>query len=215
MNQKGFSAVFITLMGLVLICIVGVAYYLGIQKSILITSRTPQINSLPVNTLNKIQGNDATSASNSNQISNWKTYTDTSVGFSFKFPLDCESPKQSSNDIVLECFADKNIDRSLGFVVTPNDLLITINYEKNSDNESLDEYVKRMKESYPAMENLRDLSIGGEPAKAWRSGAEQYVRNDFYHVIYNEKRFDITKQPVNTTKEKVFDQILATFKFTK
>lgn len=203
-KQKGLAPILI-----VLLIAVGIGGYLLYQKQPkqIFQPQNPAISqSSPTPSLS------VTSVKKDDETANWKTYTNSNAGLSFKYPLDCESPRDGVSVISLRCYADKNIDRSAGTVITNNDLVVTINYEKNNDNESLEGYFNRMKKSYPKMVNVRDLIINGEPAKAWVSEG-QLVNNEFYHVISKGKSIDVVKHPVSTSKQPIFDQILSTFRF--
>lgn len=209
MREKGFSSLIIILGVILIIGILVGTYYLGRVD----IKPAPSIQPITENPTQSVATQQPQVPADSDETVNWKTFTSSGISLSFKYPTDCESPKEGVAVISLSCYADKNIDRTWGTVVTNNDLTITINYERNTNNESLDDYLNRTKKTYRTLTDLRDLTIGGQPTKAWKS-TNQLVNNDFYHVIYNGSSIDIVKHPVETTKQKEFDQILSTFKFT-
>lgn len=91
--QKGFTPILIVL--LIVVVVGGAVYYLGMSRnSVPVTQPTPQTaNSQPTQ---------VTESTSSADITNWKTYTNTSVGYSIKHPpqLQIKEFKDSTNNMI-------------------------------------------------------------------------------------------------------------------
>src|SRR5579859_6601864 len=85
-NQKGFATVLL-IFGVLILAIVGGGVYYFYQKP-----GTPQL-------IQTIKSSPIPQASPSTQITNWKTYTSTNLGFLIKYPEEMEtSPNERGNN---------------------------------------------------------------------------------------------------------------------
>lgn len=89
MREKGFAQILIIILALIAI---GGAYYFGTQKNNVLT--TPVQSSVPAVTEATTQASPTT-----DPTANWKTYTNTQYGFTFKYPPGLETLLQSEGGV--------------------------------------------------------------------------------------------------------------------
>lgn len=128
-SESGFAAVLIMLILVGMVAIVGASYFFGVNKiGENIATPTPNISPSPI-------AGQATTG----DMTNWKTYTNTKYGFSFKYPTTWKTDLQtiSDSDKEYRFLTDKNEFINLivmnGVADITNDMVWVKNINLNSD----------------------------------------------------------------------------------
>ena len=220
-NKGNVSIVFVIIVALATL-IAGAlgGYYYGISKSQSTTTTTEKIT-----TTTKVGA-----TTTATETADWKTYTNSTYGFSFKYPKDWQLKENSGS----------NTDQAIVSVTSPETLKKIEDQKKNGQNfgpyaedvsiyyyasvadeienkanklgaTTLDELVQKNK----SIQKIGTLKLGGKDAidVIWAGESTYYtvlsVNNDhLYKILFN----NIQKKANLTSTEKT---ILSTFQFTK
>jgi len=136
---------------------------------------------------------------------NWKTYTNTKLGFSFKYPSEWELP----NGMTIPNTKVGNTQQ-ISF-----DHNLTVMYQPST---TLEQYVaKNLPTDNTPPADYINGNIHGEKI-IYKSGVDQATINiviAFSGQTQNVITFTYTDYPGQITESKIIDQILSTFQFTR
>ncbi len=230
MKQRGFSAILILVGVLIMAAVAGGAYYFGRQtvsnpqpQNPVVVSQTPQPTSV----------SQATPIPSPDQTTNWKTYTNTKYGYSFKYPPErvikgggrTTSPTDTPESILLDwppgTQGDNYPDFYVDVITGNNSLSSTYNYDGFMENlnqyktTSIGETVSPPNQPFNGkFTRKNDTEVVGLKAKVFIEPNFHDTRivlykNNYYYIIggYNTNFTD--------TQGTHFNQILSTFKFTQ
>lgn len=195
---------------LIFIITLGTGYFIGVNKYSLpgLVTTTPT----PIN-LGDLHQNSTDS------ISDWKTYSNSSLGFSFSYPMILDHlydqfgfnhPDNPEGNLLLQ-----NYDGSKPRQDQSTDFQMVVEAYKNSDQVTLDKYVKDPNKAWnqSGVQTFANITLGNEPAlkglaiqKNEKVPAIWVSRKEYILTIYLETP--------KSTNASLFDQILLTFKFT-
>ena len=214
MTRRGFAAPFILIGVLVLLLALGGAYYLG--KSSPSSPTLPQ----PTTTIPLSPTADPTS--------NWKTYKNTKLNYSIKYPTDFNIVKGPADNLPDSAFQD--LDNISFESANRGRFDVSINpkdasgkqIQCDTDAECLQKWLDVLKIT-PPDEVISKISI--KILGKNREGFENIIKNKFYtqgfdYYVFIEKGniWNIglpgQAEQKKTNSEEIFDQILSTFKFT-
>lgn len=214
--QKGFAPLIIILGILVILGIAGGAFYLG-RSTISNPSPTPAVTSQITPPLNPSTNPAPTG---SGETDNWKTYTNTQAGISFKYP----------NNWIVEPYDIPGFSYFHGIIQLkikgqqygPEPATMSISYWDNPENLTLDKFEQKLNEGggkYYSLDlpNAQKITIAGISSYYWKSVASacEPVRCGRYMIPYKNKIFDISLYLATAEQQQdIIDQILSTFKFT-
>lgn len=210
--QKGFSAIIILVAVLIILAVVGGAYYLGRQTTPKSQSQSPvvtsQLSSSPSPT--------------SNETVNWKTYTNKKYHLAFNYPPNGEADEGSAQSSI-RIFNNN----------APPYFIFTIDIQDNpshlTNQQAVDKIVESVRNNKynPVAKDQADKTI--QTLKEYTNGQIKAIRlksffegyeEDYGEIIYatenNIYTFNIHDGSggVGNLEEKLLDQILSTFKFT-
>jgi len=196
-KQGGFAQIILVLVFVVVA--IGTAYYFGTLKSkpslvSVVPTSTPIVSPKP-----QAQVEDPTA--------NWKTYTNSKLGISFKYPINYQIVEENSNKISFgpELFSDEDLayltiyttyqtDQFLtNCVVTPNTFPCFDDRKNNG---------------------MYDIKVGNVVAKGL-DVVKGVVDSNYKVVQIVNPKIEIEMYVSGGGLERTFDQILSTFKFTK
>jgi hypothetical protein len=203
-KQKGFSPIIVIII-LALIGIVG-AYYFGINKG----------NVLPTPTQTPTQITPTTKPT-IDPTANWKTYTESSIGLTFKYPITWSATKSPGQNLNIVITPDSKNEKGL----VPMQLMIDSPNEYNgyvdftSILQAQTHYLKSLDNGAKI---TNSLTIGGKQAtriegKLLGPGPSEGSFLQYTFVQLDGKVLIIQLGDANIQKE--HDQILSTFKFTQ
>ncbi|MDP3973913.1 MAG: hypothetical protein Q8P92_03710 [Candidatus Daviesbacteria bacterium] len=203
-NQKGN---FLLIIGLVvLVLVVGAGGYFLYQKQVnkpVTTPQTSQVTPSPI----------------PDETANWKTYSNSSLGFSFSYPMILDHlydqfgfnhPDNPEGNLLLQ-----NFDGSKPRQDQPTDFQMVVEAYKNSDQVTLDKYVKDPNKVWnqSGVQIFADITLGNEPALKGLA----IQKNEKVPTIWvSHKGYVLTiyLETPKSTNASLFDQILSTFKFS-
>lgn len=222
-EQAGFTPILVLVGILVLITVTGGAFYLGnsLQKPIqsqnpvstsaipnpspVAISQTPQPTHSPLPTQTAIP---------TNETANWKTYTNTKLGFSFKYPPEASVTESKPGEIHVryteQCFACQvNPGYGVSFDIK--------NLNLKNLKEVVEEEFERDKDSWRNLSSLSEIKVGSYSGYTYsiKSKVEtkriylSHTTDDTYIQISYGSQYGNDKGD-----QKKIDQILSTFKFT-
>lgn len=139
----------------------------------------------------------------SDATANWKKYTNTSFGFSFKYPKDWK----------LEGDGIANELSVFGDPYNKNDYqLVFVKVVDNSKNLSIEDYVQKFRSSMKT--DYKEITVGNEKGKQAILSGQCGGDNNIF-VKKNGRIYEIQwpKCRGKDVNSKIFDTILSTFKF--
>ena len=203
--QKGFSVILVLISVLVLVGIVGGAYFLLPKTQTKTTQQiVPPITPQPTPT--------------PNQTANWKTYTNTKYGYSIKYPNTWYvifPGNDGAESINLKSFQESAISQqeqhslSLG----KDKIMITLGfYGQINNSQPLLEWLKSNGKYVSNMtgvpQSVENSIIANKPVLKMN-----YQTGPFYVFSNGKNVFYVYFTPENSNLTSIFDQILSTFKF--
>ncbi len=214
----------------------GGAYYMGVNQSqnqpTVIVTATPVPTSTPIasSTPSPTPSPTATPAATIDSTANWKTYTDTKYGFSFKYPPTWAVKNNTAkNDPVMELAL---VDTAKKYTSEGSDLFpIVFGVAKDDVNSSIDTYLTGGREPLKSELQSETAIIAGKTAYVLKGSGtgtggysnERIIFNGGYiysfgtnaHLAGHSNINDPIGTPETQAINKVFEDILSTFKFTK
>jgi len=152
-----------------------------------------------------------TSSPITEEVANWKTYTNTKYGYSLKYPSEMRLT-EPGNETYLTL--DPSQEKEQDFHHT---LIVGISVLPNKERLSIDELIEKIQASTSAIQikNKQDVTVGGVKGKKVIGSA---LGSDFTKIfIPYEDSFVVLTASIGIEKYQqyvqVFDQILSTFKF--
>lgn len=154
---------------------------------------------------------------------NWKTYTNTKYGFSIKYPNNKQVEIDTMDPYLGICNLNKSVVSMkiypLGFQKPPietefgGDLAVSIDVEKNSDNLSIADWVRKNCQGSWLIDAEKEIiSVAGlEATKFIRAGEGMGVPEDQPMIIF--KKNDLMYFIYPYGKREIFSLMLSTFKF--
>lgn len=200
LNQRGFIPI------LVLLVVALLAGYLIYQKQT--TSSAPQPTEQPT-------PSDETVYNEALRSANWKTYKNSSYGFSLLYPPDWVVTEDKTNIKLEEKLSNTLVKKGVQITIYENagslnamEFLDKIFYKDYKEQEKL------LKDSYLKNASLQPIIIGNKPAtkiKELQTPPGSYGTG----IWVTDKTIGILLRSYPVADgEKVFDQLLSTFKFT-
>lgn len=145
---------------------------------------------------------------------NWKTYTNSSVGFSFKYPTDWKVSDDGKGDIALT--DSKKTYMLEGGAVSP----IVVQYSTDNSGANIDTYLSGSRAPLKSILKSGTVNIGGKTAYVLQ-GTTAPVYHDNRLVFYNGYVVSfgslgavLADQDTNGSINKIFNQILGTVNFS-
>jgi hypothetical protein len=202
MKQKGFAPIII----LILLVLVGGAYYFGITKNKTVPSLVVPVqpSSSPV------------AQPIADPTANWKTYTNKEYGFTVKYPSDAKlriSQSESSDRMLVVAFDSPNAIFDHLFKSGGYSFEISMQTQKNFN--TLDEYLSFQKE-HSMYENILPKTYNNVIGYLFKND-KGYSGLNFIYQGFVAKNNDLFYTINYFTDEDLdmFNQILSTFKFTQ
>lgn len=154
----------------------------------------------------------------SDQTANWKTYTNSSLGFSFSYPKELSylydqfgfnHPDNPEGNLLLQ-----NYDGSKSTKGDSSNFQFQIEAYKNSDQVSLDNYIKNPNKVWNMNnpQTFTSIMLGDRQAYKGQS-IQKNEKVPAVWVMNNSYIFTITLSTPNSKNAVWFDKILSTFKF--
>ncbi len=201
MTRKGFALPLLLLLtGLILGG--GLVYFL-------VTNQTKQpIYSSTSNIPQPLSTQSSPISSPADETANWKTYTNTTLGFTFMYPSNWKESALPTSSIQSP---DTKIDNVHSLTTGTRVLIETYSYGK-----TIESNVNALFSDCAQKNLLETFMIGPHSAKEYSYFCPGSPENSLAVIIQgNDNVFVIRFEtiPQNTNKQ-VFDQILSTFKFT-
>lgn len=200
MNRKGFSNIILVVIAGILVGAVG--YFAFIKKSEPIAQQSPKPT--PTQTQKP-----ASPTPTPDKTTNWKTYTDSNLNYSFQYPpASCELQRELGDISFAICYLPKGSD---GGAKHNNGYVITLGFISQSQ---LNVMGITYCGAYPNDSSRCDLfEIGKVTASIdWGTGGAASASAWFSHPNGGIVTFSL--QPVTTESKEILKQILSTFKFT-
>ena len=213
MNQKGFTNLILVL---VIVVIAGaVGYFALMRKSTLPVQQTPTPTTSQVPATQQPTSINPTP---SNAITNLKTYRNEKYGFEFQYPFNWSIRTDGVNDLALlrpgMSFPDKkNLPAHDGTYW--GDIVIDIH--SNSENSTVAKYLEQSNMWNPFAENLqyKKFTVSGSEIFKF-SHIPGFFTSSFAYVNGPKLVVEITDIDVDDEfGDKILDQILSTFRFTR
>lgn len=152
-----------------------------------------------------------------NETANWKTYTNSSLGFSFSYPLDLIYLYDQFDDFINKNTLNgnlllQNFDGTKPRREKASDFQLVVDVNRNQQHLSLNEYIEQNNNLNPS--NLQEISINGK--KAIRGIAiQKYEKVPVVWLEYKGFIFTIFLETPKSTNAQWFDKILSTFRFSQ
>ncbi len=215
--QRGFTPILIVV--LVAVALVG-GYFL--YTSLRANPAKPEsvaISTAPVSVSTPTTKPESTFSA---ETTNWKTYTDASAKYSFRYPNKWPLSKIPISKGCDTCLESVSFSEHYNYNSEDTTLAVILVFKDGwvKNVKTLDDYIKFIK-AEPTNVEIKETKVGGEKAVSYKlSGGVQplpvieYVttRNRIWYVIRLVDSIETNKNNVQNTK--IFDQILSTFKFT-
>ncbi len=203
--QKGFAPIFL-LIGVFVVAAISGAYYLGTLKNK--SQPTP-----PPNSITSSQTPQATASPAPDETANWKSYIDTDLGITFKYPTTWEVKTQviagpNTKQVYLEAPQDKD----------GSSYAVAFDYIDNPQNLSIKDYQEKLIGRHLTYysEKSMPVKIAGINGFYEKDGNCEPYPCGIYTIPYKGK-FWIIKL-MNTEAEKYLNEkekVVYTFKFTQ
>lgn len=220
--QKGFAPIILLVGILVTVVIAGGAYYLGTLKTnskvvnpVVTYQVSPFPSASPVKVCNMlcVKGSHCDNGqcvpdqttSPSADTSGWKTYTNTTYGYSLKYPPSYTVPNQQSDREISQLGKDTQI-----CIIQNVTCIIPIHSIKNTNNFSAEEYIKTQQSLYP----IRKQTINSIEWVFWDNTTSPYSSRNYY-TIHNGNIYEIDGATSKEDYVILSNQILSSFKFTQ
>lgn len=215
MKQKGFAPIII-----LLLIGIGVLGYFGYQYF----KPTIQLTGLPANTSPPASPTSLPETPPEDPTANWKIFSDTKNGIQFKYPQTWTAKQMPAWALVVflesHPFEIPEASEILTTIqVSFNEAMNTITNQKFYEEKTLEEGITRISDLFnPSdVKIVRNLKIGGKNA-AQISGtlAPGMLQGEFfeYTIIQMDNRLLFVSLHGHDQQE-IYNQILATFKFTQ
>lgn len=224
--QKGQTGILI-LAGIVLvIALVGGAYYLG-KSATLKSSPAPVVTS-PASRDEQTPQPSPSSSPSLDETANWKTYTSTKYGFTLKYPNDWEI--KSENEIVDSVTTKTTLQSSdltikeinipgVGGEQVTNGSKLEISASNNENFKSYEQLKDFMENKYTGFPlnyftSSREIIVDGVKSiiKSGRTVTTLALGSSFGYFFKNGVTYQLTFTNVQDD-DRIFIQILSTFKF--
>lgn len=239
MNQKGFSPILIILLIVIGFGVIGVAYVIG-----LLSSKSPQVApQTKPSPLNIINGQPQTNPKTMSDTTNWVTYTNTKFRYNLKYPVGIEPIVLQENLEEATKLRLNDLSRKIQ-VLPPNGspaysvspYLFVEAYKLKEDEKDYPIFMLELKDfaekiwlqnknhvnpNFPnrKISDLSQTTLANQQAYTFtldgdfESNIEDYVLDFPSKYIFSEYKGTkyIVRLPVD---DKIFDQVLSTFKFT-
>lgn len=189
--------------GLIIIIGAGIGYFLGVNNA---QQPTPE----PM-----VQVTQPSSTPTPDPTANWKTYTNTAIGFSFKYPSSLKIANETSSSASLVDISGQSNAMQITFSNNPS---IFKNYKLCSEyNLPPDQFPPTCissGKSWGQNEDIEDFYLDGTAAKSFyiTSGVDSA---EHAMQTINDPIFEIKMNVAGGGLDDLFRQILSTFKFTQ
>jgi len=196
---------------LLLICAIVLIIALGYLVWFYCVKKDETANTVPTATTNT----NVNSNTNSAATADWKTYTNSTYGFSFKYPKDWKLDDDKSDNTI--SLFDTNKSYGTDFAVQAP---IQIDYKQDKYNGSVDEYISTVwrltsvKKTPTIVDKKNAYLLQGETG--WLQDGEGilvFSEDNVFTLSNFEKQ--LKNQDPTGTIEQTFKKILSTFQFTK
>lgn len=147
------------------------------------------------------------------ETANWRTYADTQYGFSFKYPTDWNTSKQGVYTVLDSSdYSGEIITSPIGQKVTSGTRIFI------SPHENLKSFTpNQLVQDYVTQENRKQITVGGVQGIVLDTVVEGGINETVIALVKNNFTYMITRtypESYKNQNEKIFDQIISTFKFT-
>ena len=199
--QKGFTTILI-LVGIVFVVIIaGGAYYLGKSGGTkqspapVVTSQTPQPS--PTSTVE--------------EVSTWKIYNSKKYGYSFKYPTEWSSEE------IIPARPDELTEQNCWEPAADIEMGVTVKKDSINSGElkGLGDNQIQISKSYSQVSGVLYRTRGtGEGGSLYRQDFIFTKNNNYYWISLSARYKGPNTTQTEESANKIFDQILSTFKFT-
>lgn len=147
------------------------------------------------------------------ETTNWKTYTNTGYRFSLRYPQDYNFDEQYVEVGILKWSASISSPKynTSPYIRDIQQIGVTV---RKRNQLSLEQWIN---EECPKLKDLNDLRISNKPAKRFICPISDSSEDDYMMVAIDNGDYIYTLNNIgfkkNTEQEKIFDQILSTFRF--
>jgi len=203
---------FVLLVILVAIAFGGAGYLYGINAGKTLTAVTATPTASVSATTSKTVS--ALTTSTTNATADWKTYTNSTYGYSFKHP----------DLAITKCSAESSIDECISVSELYINLIVSADFQSKKGDISLKQYADDTitPKDKVASSSDQDYKIGSydglkrtvESSDLLVKGAWYFVKNSSSYVVIHDNSEQSTKAELAKTSETV-KTILSTFQFTK
>ena len=209
MRQRGFVEIIVIIVVLVLAAIGG-AYYLGTQKNNVVPSVSPAAIASPTTSDASQLPNDNLETANPDSIgANWKTYTNTKVGYTFRYP--------ASWQVLTSDPEDKRMFNGCDLYIQNNEAkstIIALDVLEGSDGAfcwSYGRFYDDQRRKSTITSSSQEISVS-----KWSEIGKEYEGDLFQDHMVGKNTIAglVYKEGKDQNAERTFDQILSTFKFT-
>jgi len=206
----------IVLLGVLVALVFGISgYYLGLKTGIdKKTSATASATATVTSTATITTKASATTSATADETANWKTYTNDTYGFSFKYPTTWNLNDDTGYIHLTDSAKTYQLE---GSGMDP----IVIGYAKDTFGASIDKYVAQGSGALKPLLQKATVTIGGKVAYVIKGITPPVDHNErviFYNGIVincSSNADNLSGQDPEGAITKIFDQILSTFQFTK
>ena len=146
-----------------------------------------------------------------NETASWQTYRNEEYGFEVEYPEEWEVLIAKTEDSIFTTFYFKDFKSG-----SPQNeyLMISISIGPNSKGLIIDEWLTIETNKKPVYQKTGEAIVGGQKALILNTSPAVSGSGSTY-IFGNEKRNFIYAVSYFSATEKIFNQILSTFKFTK
>lgn len=196
-NQKGFAKIVLIIVAVVLLGALG---YVKLVKKPIVLNTTDQSQS---SELEKQQ---------INEMDNWKTYRNERFGFEVKYPEKWREESCSSSNEACASFYPPGKKRGEGFITYEGDVVIVT--AKLPNNFSTEGFLKEFNDYlFNKSQKYESITLDGEKSFYFQNISNLISEPDIVVIPHTHKGAYIWIE--NISEEKIFNQILSTFKFTE
>jgi hypothetical protein len=200
-NQKGFTQIILILV--IVVVAIGAAYYFGTLKN---KSGLVSVVPTPTPIVKATQTPSPAEAKAQEGTANWKTYTNTKYGFSFKYPDGFQVKERASGYFVITTTSENSFNGSLQEGISIDARLL-------GSYANIDSARNTISNSLVVSENKK-VSNWEVTQGVGKDGMLKGV--EFRQAIIPYKTGVIEVETITNAKYlSIFDQILSTFQFTK
>jgi hypothetical protein len=181
------------LFGVMVGVIIGGLYFISVKQ------KTPPV--APV--LTKIQLDTA-------QFSEWKKYTNKEAGIEFSYPPNYTVAPESDGEYI-SVMSPLNENRGKGYQLQAGELKFEIYISENTEGYNVHTFSQNAAETTDVIDQ-RSLVVGGQPAVEirWRGMGD----GETVYVIANNKKYSLSKYPMETSRNEEYEKILQSVTFS-